>query len=189
MAHTFVKDIMRKQVVSIDSAMTVKDAATMMDDTNVGCVVITRGNAPIGILTERDFIKKIVSQEKSLDTPLAEVMSFPLITVDSDDTVWDAAEILKANKIHKAPVEDDGKLVGIITATDLVKLCSVGSDSAMRHIADSILIRLRKEDEKKKDGLIPDIIPDEKKPLEPPESNGYYDEDEEESPNRRKIKI
>ena len=143
MAHTFVKDIMKKYVVSIDSAMTVKDAATMMDDANVGCVVITRGNAPIGILTERDFVKRVVSQEMDLATPLADVMSFPLITVDCDDTVWEAAEIMKKNKIHKAPVEEQGKLIGIITATDIVKICSMGSDSQMRHIVDSILIRLK----------------------------------------------
>ena len=134
---------MRKNVISIDSAMTVKDAATMMDDANVGCVVITRGNAPIGILTERDFVKRVVSQEMDLATPLADVMSFPLITVDCDDTVWEAAEIMKKNKIHKAPVQEDGKLVGIITATDIVKLCSIGSDSEMRQIVDSILIRLK----------------------------------------------
>jgi len=143
MAHTFVKDIMRKAVVSIDSAMTVKDAAIMMDDANVGCVVITRGNAPIGILTERDFVKRVISQEMDLATPLADVMSFPLITVDCDDTVWEAAEIMKKNKIHKAPVEEQGKLIGIITITDIVKRCSMGSDSEMRNIADSILIRLK----------------------------------------------
>ena len=57
MEHTFVKDVMKKSIVSIDSAMTVKDAAIMMADANVGCIVITRGNAPIGILTERDFVK------------------------------------------------------------------------------------------------------------------------------------
>jgi len=188
MAHTFVKDAMRKTVISIDSAMTVKDAATMMDDADVGCVIITKGNAPLGILTERDFVKRIVSEERDLSTPLADVMSFPLITSKPDDTVWEVAEIMKKNKIHKVPVEDNGKLVGIITTSDLVNLCSVGSDSQMRHIADSILIRLKNEG-KKKDGLIPDIIPDEKKPLEPPEANGYNDEDEEESPNRRKIKI
>jgi len=136
---------MRKNVISIDSSMTVKDAAIMMDDTNVGCVVITRGNAPIGILTERDFVKRIVSEDRDLSTPLADVMSFPLITVDSGDTVWEAAEIMKRNKIHKAPVEDQGKLVGIITTTDIVKLCSMGSDSEMRHIADSILIRLQND--------------------------------------------
>ena len=145
MGHTFVKDIMRKNVISIDSSMTVKDAAIMMADTNVGCVVITRGNAPIGILTERDFVKRIVSEERDLSTPLADVMSFPLIAVDSEDTVWEAADIMKRNKIHKAPVEDQGKLVGIITATDIVKLCSMGSDSEMRHITDSILIRLQND--------------------------------------------
>ncbi len=143
LGHTFVKDVMRKNVISIDSSMTVKDAATMMDDTNVGCVVITRGNAPIGIITERDFVKRIVSQEMDLATPLADVMSFPLITVDSEDTIWDAAEIMKKNKIHKVPVQDDGKLVGIITTTDIVKICSMGSDTELRNIADSILIRLK----------------------------------------------
>ena len=145
MGHTFVKDVMRKNVISIDSSMTVKDAAIMMTDTNVGCVVITRGNAPIGILTERDFVKRIVSEDRDLSTPLADVMSFPLITVDSEDTVWEAAEIMKKNKIHKVPVEDQGKLVGIITATDIVKLCSMGSDSEMRHIADAILVRLQND--------------------------------------------
>ena len=134
---------MRKTVISIDSAMTVKDAATMMDDTDVGCVIITKGNAPLGILTERDFVKRIVSKEKSFSTPLADVMSFPLITSKPDDTVWEVAEIMKKNKIHKVPVEDNGKLVGIITASDLVRLCSMGSDSEMRHIADSILVRLK----------------------------------------------
>jgi len=136
---------MRKNVISIDSSMTVKDAAIMMADTNVGCVVITRGNAPIGILTERDFVKRIVSEERNLSTPLVDVMSFPLIVVDFEDTVWEAAEIMKRNKIHKAPVEDQGKLVGIITATDIVKLCSMGSDSELRHIADAILIRLQND--------------------------------------------
>jgi len=145
LGHTFIKDVMRKNVISIDSSMTVKDAAIMMADTNVGCVVITRGNAPIGIFTERDFVKRIVSEERDLSTPLADVMSFPLITIDSEDTVWEAAEIMKRNKIHKAPVEDQGKLVGIITATDIVKICSLGSDSEMRHIADAILIRLQND--------------------------------------------
>jgi len=136
LGHTFIKDVMRKNVISIDSSMTVKDAAIMMADANVGCVVITRGNAPIGILTERDFVKRIVSEERDLSTPLADVMSFPLIVVNSDDTVWEAAEIMKKNKIHKAPVQEDGKLVGIITATDIVNICSMGSDSEMRQIAD-----------------------------------------------------
>ncbi len=69
LGHTFVKDVMIKNVISIDSSMTVKDASIMMADANVGCVVITRGHAPIGILTERDFVKRIVSEERHISTP------------------------------------------------------------------------------------------------------------------------
>lgn len=143
MAHTFVKDVMKTNVISIDSSMTVKDAACMMNDANVGCIIITKGNAPSGILTERDFVKKIVSKNKSFSTPLSEVMSAPLTIIGPDETVWEAAEMMKQNGIHKLPVQEGNKVIGIITTTDLVELCSLGSDSSMRNICDQILLRIK----------------------------------------------
>ncbi len=143
MAHTFVKDIMKKNVISIDSSKSIKEAACMMDDSNVGCVIITKDTTPIGILTERDFVKRIAAKNKDLSTPLSEVMSSPLTTINSDETVWDAAEKMKQNRIHKLPVLDDNKVSGIITATDLVEICSIGSDSSMRDICDQILMRMK----------------------------------------------
>lgn len=144
MAHTFVKDIMRKNVISISQEMTIKDAAIMMDDSNVGCVIITKENAPIGILTERDFVKRVSAKEKPLSTHLSEVMSTPLITVSPDETIWEAAEVMKKNKIHKIPVQQNNKIIGILTSTDIVKICSLGSDSSMREICDQILLRISK---------------------------------------------
>ena len=144
MAHTFVKDVMKKNVISIDQDMTIKDAAIMMDDSNVGCVIVTKKNTPIGILTERDFVKRISAKEKPLSTPLSEVMSIPLITVSPDETLWESAEIMKKNKIHKVPVQQNNKIVGILTASDIVKICSLGSDSSMREICDQILLRISK---------------------------------------------
>ena len=144
MAHTFVKDVMKKNVISIDQDMTIKDAAIMMDDSNVGCVIVTKKNTPIGILTERDFVKRISAKEKPLSTPLSEVMSIPLITVSPDETLWESAEIMKKNKIHKVPVSQNNKIVGILTASDIVKICSLGSDSSMREICDQILLRISK---------------------------------------------
>ncbi|MBM3910606.1 MAG: CBS domain-containing protein [Thaumarchaeota archaeon] len=144
MAHTFVKDVMRKNIISIDQDMTIKDAAVMMDDSNVGCVIVTNKNAPIGILTERDFVKRVSAKEKPLSTRLSEVMSTPLITVSDDETIWEAAEIMKKNKIHKMPVQQNNKIVGILTASDIVKICSLGSDSSMREICDQILLRISK---------------------------------------------
>ena len=143
MAHTFVKDVMKTDVISIDSSMTVKDAACMMDDANVGCIIITKDNTPSGILTERDFVKKIASKNKALLTPLSEVMSAPLTIIGPDETVWEAAEMMKQNGIHKLPVQEGNKVIGIITTTDLVEICSLGSDSSMRNICDQILLRIK----------------------------------------------
>jgi CBS domain-containing protein len=143
MGFTFVKEVMTKNVISIDSSMTVKDAAAMMDDANVGSIIITKENIPVGILTERDFVKRVVGKFKALSTPLSEVMSQPITVVGPDETVWDVAEVMRSKNIHKVPVQDGNKLVGIFTATDLVRVCSYGSDSQMRKIAEQILIRLK----------------------------------------------
>ena len=143
MAFTFVKDVMTKNVISIDSSKTVKDAAEMMKDANVGSIVITKESVPVGILTERDFVKRVVGKDKATSTPVSEVMTQPITVVGPDETVWDVAEIMRTKGIHKVPVHDGKKLVGIFTATDLVRLCSYGSDSQMRKITEQILIRLQ----------------------------------------------
>ena len=143
MAHTLVKDVMKTNVISIDSSKTIKEAACMMDDSNVGCVIITKDNIPIGIITERDFVKRIAAKNKELSSPLSEVMSSPLTTINSDETVREAAEKMKHDRIHKLPVLEDNKVTGIITTTDLVEICSMGSDSSMRDICDQILLRMK----------------------------------------------
>ena len=143
MAHTFVKDVMKTNVISIDSSMTVKDAACMMDDANVGCIIITKDNVPSGILTERDFVKRIAAKNKALSSKVSEVMSSPLIMIESEETVWEAAEKMKQKGVHKLPVHEGNKVIGIITTTDIVKICSAGSDSSMRNICDQILLRIK----------------------------------------------
>ncbi len=142
MATTFVKDIMKKNVITIDEAESIQDAAQQMLTANVGCVIVTKNNNPVGILTERDYVTRIASEGRPMSTSLAEVMSSPLIVTSPEETVWEAAEILRKNGIHKLPVQEGDKVVGIITATDLVKLCSYGSDSQMRNICDQILLRI-----------------------------------------------
>ena len=144
MAHTFVQDVMKKELVTVDSSKSIKEAAKMMDQQNVGCVIVTRDNIPVGIVTERDFVKRIASKEKDLSSPISDVMSSPLIVAKLDDTVWDAAEMMKIKNIHKIPVQDSNEIVGILTTTDLVEICSLGSDSEMRRICDQILLRMEK---------------------------------------------
>ena len=143
MDGNLVKGIMKSNVISIDSSMTVKDAAKMMNDAGVGCIVVMEKNSTVGILTERDFVRKIIAQEKSLSTPVKDVMSSPLITIDPDESVWELAQLMKVKCIHKVPVADKGKLIGIVTSTDLTRLCSIGSDAEMSKICDQILLRMK----------------------------------------------
>ncbi|MFQ5573613.1 MAG: cyclic nucleotide-binding/CBS domain-containing protein [Nitrosopumilaceae archaeon] len=143
MASTFVKDIMKKNVITVDESLSIQEVAVKMTNANVGCVVVTRKDAPVGILTERDFVTKISAEGRPLFTAVSEFMSLPLTTVNPDETVWDAAEIMRGKGIHKLPVLEGNEIVGIVTTTDLVKICSYGSDSQMRHICDQILMRTK----------------------------------------------
>ena len=145
MANTFVKDVMITDLATLDVSASIRDAAKLMDKKDVGCIIVTKNQLPIGILTERDFVKRISAKEKPLTTSLQEVMSSPLIEIDPNETVWEAAEIMKINNIHKLPVTKDNQIIGIVTTTDLVKICSVGSDSEMRRICDQIITRMQKE--------------------------------------------
>ncbi len=143
MAHTFVKDVMNKQLVTVSTNTNIKDAAKLMDKQGVGCAIVLEENKPIGIITERDFVKRIAAVEKSLTSPVSDVMSSPLISIDADQTIWEAAQTMKTRNIHKLPIKEGEKIVGIVTTSDIVKTCSVGSDSEMRRICDQILMRMQ----------------------------------------------
>jgi CBS domain-containing protein len=137
------KDIMKHQVITVDSSMSVIDTAKIMDDVGIGCVVVIENNIAVGIVTERDFVKRVVSRGIPLSTQIKQVMSSPLIVVNPEENIWEVAELMKQRKIHKVPVVHQNLLVGIVTATDLTRICSIGSDSEMRRITDQILLRMK----------------------------------------------
>jgi len=145
MAHTFVKDVMISDLARLDVSTSIRDAAKLMDKKDIGCIIVTKNQLPVGILTERDFVKRIAAKEIPLTASLEKVMSSPLIEIDSNETVWEAAQIMKTNNIHKLLVKQDNQIIGIVTTTDLIKICSIGSDSEMRRICDQIITRMQKE--------------------------------------------
>jgi len=139
-----VSDIMKKDVISIDEAKTIKDAANMMNEARIGSIIITKDDTPVGILTERDFVTKIAAKEIPLSTPLSEVMTKPLLVISPDQTVWEAAETMKNMEIHRVAVQEGNKIIGMVSTTDLVKVCSIGSDSNLQRIADLIFSQQHK---------------------------------------------
>ena len=145
MDSTFVNQIMSKTVLTADKDTTLQEAAQEMKKLSVGCVIVTENYKPVGIVTERDFVTKVVAEGRPLFTKVFDIMSEPLITIDSKETVWEAAEIMRKNSIHKLPVMEEEEIVGIITTSDIVKISSAGSDSQMRKICDQILMRMKDE--------------------------------------------
>ncbi|MBI5698652.1 MAG: CBS domain-containing protein [Thaumarchaeota archaeon] len=138
-----VRDVMKKNVVAIDSSMTVQDAAKMMDDASIGAIIVLENGIATGIITERDLTRRIVAKGKSYTSSVKEAMSTPVVVVNPDDSVWEAAQLMKLRKIHRLPAVKDSRLVGMITTSDIVRLCSIGSDSEMRQITEQILLRMK----------------------------------------------
>lgn len=143
MNSTFVNQVMSKNIVSANKSITIQEAAQIISKEKVGCIIVTENQKPIGILTERDFVTKIAAEGRPLFTEISEVMSSPLITIGPEETIWEASEVMKEKLIHKLPVKEDEKIIGIVTTTDIIKISSLGSDSQMRKICDQILMRIK----------------------------------------------
>jgi CBS domain-containing protein len=116
-----VKDIMTKNVVSICVYNSVFEAAELMSSNRVACLVIMDGEVPIGIVTERDIVRRVVAKKMPLDTKISEVMSKSLITVGPDASLKEAARLMSSNKIRRLPVLKQNRLVGIVVAADFVR--------------------------------------------------------------------
>jgi CBS domain-containing protein len=116
-----VKDIMTKEVVTIDPGKTVFEAAELMLSKGVGCVIVVIKAFPIGIITERDIVRRIVAKRSSPDVKITEVMTKTVITVDPETSLKEAARTMSTNKIRRLPVLKSNKLVGIVVASDFVR--------------------------------------------------------------------
>ncbi|MDC3254618.1 CBS domain-containing protein [Nitrosopumilus sp.] len=115
-----VKDIMTKVIISVNTNTTVFQVAKMMEQSGIGAILIKKDNHLSGIITDRDYATKIVSHNLSSDTSVETVMSSPLVTINFDESISAAAERMTNKKIRKLAVTNNGKIVGLITSTDLV---------------------------------------------------------------------
>ncbi len=129
-----VKNIMSKGVLSVDAQMNVNEAAKMMEDGEVGAIIVMENNTPIGIVTDRDFAIKIVAHAYPITTPVKKIMSAPLIGINPEESVWTVADLMYTRKVRKIPVIDEDKVVGIITATDLVNQFAVSTEEDLKNM-------------------------------------------------------
>lgn len=115
-----VKDIMSKNVKTCDESSSLLEVAKIMKKQNISTVIITRNSKPYGIITERDMAQKVVACAlDAKQTKAKEVMSSPLQTITPDTNIFYAQQLMSKEHFKKLPVANGGKLIGIVTQTDI----------------------------------------------------------------------
>jgi CBS domain-containing protein len=120
-----VKSAMTRKMITLDKGLSIKSAIKLMVKKNIGSVVVTADSSsnPVGILTERDILKSIAYKRIRPEiTKIEEIMSTPILSVEADTILGDAAQLMIKKNIRRLLVKEDNKYVGIITQRDLQKL-------------------------------------------------------------------
>ena len=115
-------DRKERALFSIDPNKPVLEAVRMMAEHHVGALLVMRDVELVGIISERDYARKVVLLGRSsADTPVRQIMSSPVITVSLDDSVQDCMRLVTERRIRHLPVVEGGRVVGMVSIGDLVK--------------------------------------------------------------------
>ena len=117
---TTAEAIARRNIITVDDNDSVFDAISLMVTESIGCIVVTSRGRPVGIITERDLMRKVILQGMDTKQVLTrEIMSTPLITINADASLGEAALMMYDKRIRRLLVEKGGNIIGIFTQRDL----------------------------------------------------------------------
>lgn len=116
-----VKDIMSKNIAKVPESTSIRKAAEIMTEKRMGVLVVVNEHKLLGIVTEDDIIRKVVGKGKHpQETTVGEIMVKEVINITPEKTIEEAATLMTENKIKKLPVIEEKKLIGMLTASDMV---------------------------------------------------------------------
>lgn len=118
-----VGDVMTRGIIGVDVGDTVQKAAEVMEKNDISCVIVLKGGDGVGIVTERDLTGKVVAKSKDPRRITSEaIMTTPLITIKPDVDIDEAARIMCDRDVHRLVVTDKGKIIGILSEFDMVRV-------------------------------------------------------------------
>lgn len=110
------------RIVAVTPESSVRDAIRTMAEHGIGAVLVMEGDRLVGILSERDYARKVILQGRSsADTGVREIMSSPVITVDPGDSVESCMQLVTHRRVRHLPVLAHGRIIGVVSIGDLVK--------------------------------------------------------------------
>lgn len=128
-----------RDVLEIDADASVFEAVQRMVEMNVGSLLVTEGGEITGIVTERDYLRRVTLEGcTDHETPVSEIMSSPLIVVTPDTTVDECMALMSDRRIRHVPVVENGGVVGMVSIGDLVKFKSKQQSFEIQYLTDYI---------------------------------------------------
>jgi len=116
-----VQNIMVSSVITVETNTSVMDAVKIMNQHEIGCLVVMKNRSPVGIMTERDLLKRVLAESKNpKKTRVQEIMSRPLIVGKPGMEIEEVIQLMFDRKIKKIPIVENGRLLGLVTFTDLL---------------------------------------------------------------------
>lgn len=137
-----VNDILRRksnEIFAITPDDTVYDALKLMSEKNLGGVLVMKGDSLVGIFTERDYARKVILLGRaSKDTPITEVMTSNVRTISKDTEINECMKMMTEKTIRHLPVLEQGKVVGLVSIGDVVKLLIEEQQGIIEHLQSYI---------------------------------------------------
>jgi CBS domain-containing protein len=134
MADT-VRDLLKGDPVTVEASATVQDAAKLMDENDIGNVLVVENNEVQGIVTDRDIVVRVVAKGEGTDASVREAATTDLETLEPDASIDDAIKKMEQGNVRRLPVVEDGKPVGVISLGDLAQ--AKDKDSALADISSA----------------------------------------------------
>ena len=120
--HKTIQDAMTSNPTTIEPNTTAREAARIMKNEDVGSLPIVEDGRLVGMITDRDLTVRVLAEGKDLDTPVSEIASKDVVTIDPQQSLEEAARLMAQHQIRRLPVvEEDGKLVGILAQADVAE--------------------------------------------------------------------
>ncbi|UCE16036.1 MAG: CBS domain-containing protein [Candidatus Bathyarchaeota archaeon] len=117
-----VKDVMVKNVMTVEAEATVMETAKLMNKHDIECLVVMKRGKPVGMVTERDILKRVLLKSKvPQKTKVSKIMSKPLVVSERQTDIRDAVRLMVEGGIKRLPVVEDSHLLGLVTFTDIVR--------------------------------------------------------------------
>jgi CBS domain-containing protein len=133
-----VREVMNRDVVTTEPDASLREAAKKMNQHHIGSLVVVEEEEIVGILTERNILIAIAEGKNPEGAQVKDIMKKKVVTIEPDKMVEDAVELMTKNRIKKLPVVENGKLVGIITCSDI----AVVEPKLIEAIANLVSIKL-----------------------------------------------